>query len=377
MINLLPYILLSAVIILSGCVKSQALKPATSEVKIDEGDGWGFRPQVGSAAFIGADDAWLVTENEGELWRTEDGGKSWDKLPGKVVGGRFMAVNFIDPQQGWAANDEGQIWRTSDGGKTWEFISHPKDDEDNEPPFLSHQMYFIDESHGWLIDAFSLWRTDDGGHNWQLSLSQSNKVQNETWQPTRISFVNRKAGWMSATGGIVHRTRDGGKTWQSQKLISGADETDVFFINERVGWLTGFVSSSEPQPGTRLYRSNDGGERWKQIQINDKNTPINSVCFINEREGWALGRGGSQAVDMRGVIRRVGEMRGVILHTNDGGKSWQEIRIGEKELFFDRIYFVDSHHGWLLASHNVYRTQDGGKSWNTVLKLSPMKITID
>ena len=72
-----------------------------------------------------------------------------------------------------------------------------------------------------------------------------------------------------------------------------------------------------------------------------------------------------------------GDMRGVILHTKDGGKSWQEASVGDGELFFDRMFFVDSKHGWLLGSNNIYRTQNGGRTWEVVLKVTPMKISID
>jgi photosystem II stability/assembly factor-like uncharacterized protein len=368
MIHLSSYILLSFIIFLSGCGNSQAFKLTVSESSSDSRIMWEYMPQVKSVAFFGADKAWFVTEKDGDLWCTEDGGKSWNKRSGKLVGGMFRAVSFIDSQRGLAVNYGGQIWRTSDSGQSWTLISHPKGGEDNEPSFLPQEIFFVDESHGWLVDAFAIWRTDDGGNTWNRSLSLSNKVENEIWQPTKISFVNSNAGWMSATGGIVHRTKDGGQTWKSQKLIPGnADARDVFFISERVGWLTGFVSSTDPQSGTRLYRSDDGGESWKQIPIADNKTYIESICFISELKGWAVGRVSEKVGDIR-------SMSGIVLHTFDGGKTWQKITVGENELFFDRMYFVDSQYGWLFARDNAYRTQDGGKSWNITLKLPPIKV---
>src|SRR4051812_33861355 len=114
MVNPIPSILLSATLLLSGCIKNQDLKSTANVASNNDQDAWGFLPPVRSVSFIGADEAWLVTEREGELWRTEDGGKDWNKLSGKLVGGRFAVANFIDSQHGWAVNDEGQIWRTGD-----------------------------------------------------------------------------------------------------------------------------------------------------------------------------------------------------------------------------------------------------------------------
>jgi photosystem II stability/assembly factor-like uncharacterized protein len=324
--------------------------------------------QVRSAAFIGRNQAWLVDSRKGELWRTTDAGKSWDKISGKTIGGKFWAVTFIDARRGWAANFEGQIYRTYDGGTNWTFLSEPKGGPDNQPPFLSQQISFVDETHGWLIDAFGIWRTDDGGSTWNRTLSLMTKVEEHIWQPTQISFVNRDLGWMSATGGVVHRTTDGGRTWQSMKLIPGAsDATDVLFINDRVGWLTGFISSTEPQSGTRLYRTDNGGETWQLVPIANSDTFINSVWFSNDNQGWAVGRAWKMNEGNRGII----------LHTNDGGKSWQEKVVDRTEGFFDRMSFVDSQNGWLFAENNIYRTQDSGKSWKPVLKVTPVKIVID
>lgn len=121
-------------------------------------------PQFCDASFIGSDYAWLVTEKNGELWQTKDAGKNWTKLLGSVVNGKFRATAFIDSQRGWAANYDGQIWRTSDGGQSWSLIAQPRGGEDNEAPFSPGQILFLDESHGWMIDAYAIWLTDDGGN---------------------------------------------------------------------------------------------------------------------------------------------------------------------------------------------------------------------
>ena len=339
-----------------------------SDSSVDESVLPGSIPQVKNAAFVGKDKAWLVTwEKFGELWRTEDGGKSWDKISGEAVGGLFCAVSFIDAQRGWAGNFDGQIWRTNDGGRSWVLLSHPQGDDGHDSLICPKQISFIDENHGWVIGAFSIWRTEDGGNSWIRSLSMG-KVENVLWQPTHISLANQNLGLVSATGGIVHRTEDGGRTWQSQKLIPGAsDATDVLFINERTSWLAGFVSSSESDYGTRLYRSDDGGMSWRPVPIGHNHTFIHSVRFVSEKEGWSIGR----------VWTKPGDMRGIVLHTKDGGESWHEMPLGVEELFFDRMFFVDSKHGWLLGSSNIYRTQDGGKSWEVVLKVTPRKVSID
>ena len=311
--------------------------------------------QVQSSAFAGKDKAWLVTTETGDLWRTEDGGKRWERLSGKAVGGQFCGISFLDANRGWAGNRDGQIWQTSDGGKSWIFLSQPSGDEDLDFLNCPKQILFVDEQNGWLIGNFSIWRTVDGGKTWTVGV-RTGQVENVHWQPSRMSFASRNVGLMSGFGGIVHRTIDGGVTWQSQKLVPGeADATDVLFMNERLGWLTGFVSSSQSHPGTRLYRTEDSGETWHQVPIADEQTFVRSVCFLNEKLGWAVGGEFS------------GGRRGIVLRTDDAGETWQEIDVGEDESYFERMTFVDSQHGWLFGESHIYRTEDGGNSWTSIL----------
>ena len=119
MVNVLLLILVSTTIFSSACETNRALTPKSPDTSASN------IAQVRSAAFAGANQAWLVDERHDKLWRTADGGKSWDTVSGKAIGGQFWAATFIDSQSGWAANYEGQIWRTYDGCTTWTLISQP------------------------------------------------------------------------------------------------------------------------------------------------------------------------------------------------------------------------------------------------------------
>jgi photosystem II stability/assembly factor-like uncharacterized protein len=367
-VRLLPgrsvILLLVTTLLLAGCNAGETIKPGPSYGSAAMGIYWEAIPQVKTVAFSGPERAWLVTEKDGELWRTEDGGSNWNKLSGEVIGGKFMAVSFIDSRHGWAANYEGQVWRTEDGGQTWAFLSHPRGGEhnDNEPFFLPQQMLFVDESRGWLIDAFAVWRTEDGGLSWEVSLSSNDTPEFKTWQPTEIVFINSDVGWVSGTDGSVHSTKDGGKTWRSKAVGWGTTLDSISFVDERTGWLGG-------TPAGDIYRSDNGGDSWSKQSPRIgglKYAGIYGVHFLNRSEGWAVGRNWADG----------GEgYKSAVLHTRDGGQNWQDVSVGETEPFFDRIHFVDARCGWLFSRDNVYRTQDGGQSWQVVLKFTPIKNT--
>ena len=62
--NIRSRLFLSVALFLAGCASSNASAPSDQWVT------WPYTPQIRHGSFIGADDAWLVTENDGELGQT-------------------------------------------------------------------------------------------------------------------------------------------------------------------------------------------------------------------------------------------------------------------------------------------------------------------
>ncbi|MDR3110816.1 MAG: hypothetical protein LBU65_14200 [Planctomycetaceae bacterium] len=84
---------------------------------------------------------------------------------------------------------------------------------------------------------------------------------------------------------------------------------------------------------------------------------LNDVCFVNAHYGWVVGD------------------RGVIWHTNDGGKSWQQ-QSSPVNVSLQSVHFFNEQNGFAVGgytipySHNgrgvVIVTTNGGKTWNWV-----------
>jgi photosystem II stability/assembly factor-like uncharacterized protein len=62
-----------------------------------------------------------VTDAQGATWLTYLNGTQWHKLAGKV-GSSVHSLSFTDSQNGWAAG--GGLWRTTDGGKSWQVVNY-------------------------------------------------------------------------------------------------------------------------------------------------------------------------------------------------------------------------------------------------------------
>ena len=73
---------------------------------------------------------------------------------------------------------------------------------------------------------------------------------------------------------------------------------------------------------------------------------LRSMFFLpDSRSGWAVG------------------WEGAILHTEDGGKTWQKQNSGSANLL-QSVAFVSAQSGWAVgAEGEILHTEDGGKTW--------------
>jgi len=197
-------------------------------------------------------------------------------------------------------------------------------------------IYFVDNYKGWAAgygDLFGgiLLRTKDGGRNW---------IMEKKGGFSGVHFINSREGCVvggGVRGGLILHTEDGGKTWKKKKcgflmpLINR-----VYFINNAFGWAVGDRGL--------ILRTTDGGRNWKKQR---SNTPAELVglYFINPDTGWITGKDG------------------VILHTEDGGETWNRQK-SNTSLSLWSIYFPLDRKGWVAGNRStILYTEDGGNSW--------------
>ncbi len=126
------------------------------------------------------------------------------------------------------------------------------------------------------------------------------------------------------------------------------DASDVFFINEKVGWVAGTFGT--------LMKTMDGGNTWVGVKIDDSR--FSDVDFTAADRGWAVGKDGA------------------FYKTNDGGESWERVISSgfPPDEDFSRVVFFNDTLGYVLGYKGVYRTADGGDSWvNNWLPVVPYR----
>jgi len=145
--------------------------------------------------------------------------------------------------------------------------------------------------------------------------------------------------------GLVGVSRDFGTSFTASVALD--DQlmlNSVQFIDENTGWAVGHGSS--------IVKTDDGGRTWKvQHQDLTQDRPLFGVYFLNSKIGVAVG------------------LWSLILRTEDGGATWNSLSpvvFGGSEQFDLNIYavFGDGKHIYAAGERGfVARSDDGGLTW--------------
>jgi photosystem II stability/assembly factor-like uncharacterized protein len=137
-------------------------------------------------------------------------------------------------------------------------------------------------------------------------------------------------------------------------FLRDAELADVFFLDAERGWAVG-------DRGV-IWHTADGGRHWGR-QTAPVACRLESVCFVDDRNGW-IGGGWSHPYTPFST--------GVVLRTTDGGKRWEAVpRLSLPRL--RRLAFLDLRNGWAVGEASgmypagVFQTSDGGRSWSSVI----------
>ena len=116
------------------------------------------------------------------------------------------------------------------------------------------------------------------------------------------------------------------------------DLTGVTFVDPRDGWAVG--------AGGTILHTGDGGATWVAQTAPPATPDLTGVTFVDPRDGWAVGAGGT------------------ILHTGDGGATWVAQTAPPATPDLTGVTFVDPRDGWAVgAGGTILHTGDGGATW--------------
>jgi photosystem II stability/assembly factor-like uncharacterized protein len=179
---------------------------------------------------------------------------------------RVGSAELVGPRSGWAADGRILEW-TGDAGANWRDITPRGVKEFGD-------VHFLDSRHGWLATRGSfrspklgIYATDDGGRSW--ARAHVSGPRQFTISRTVISFPDRRDGWALVDhehgsgvieGGALYRTTDGGLRWRYESTTP--TDGSILFTSARKGWVAG-----SGQAGERLFHTTDGGRDWTRVHF--------------------------------------------------------------------------------------------------------------
>ncbi len=321
----------------------------------------------------------------GGLWKSESGGITWDpifdKQPLQSIGA--IKIDQNNPDVIWAGTGEGNprnsqtsgggIYKSLDAGKTWECMGL------KETKTIHRIIIHRDEPNTVFVAALGspwgpnkergVFKTTDGGRTWKNVLfnndetgcadlvvdpSNPNKLFAAMWEFGRKPWTFNSGG----DGSGLYVSHDGGETWKKRTDKDGLPEGKL----GRIGLA---VAASDPNivyalvesKEVALYKSFDGGVKWKKIGTeNVGNRPFYYAdIFVNPQDA-----------------KEVWSLWSMVSRSDDGGKSFDIV------IPYSGVH-PDHHAFWIHPTDpslmmdgndggfNISR--DGGNTWEYITNL--------
>jgi photosystem II stability/assembly factor-like uncharacterized protein len=272
----------------------------------------------------------------------------------------------------WALYDPDKLYRSTDGGSSWQIRSMPSE-------FGVHaKVSFIDDLQGWWLasgspatqcqdEVAAVWHTVDAGATWQKLPATGigpSQCKDGIW------FFDRKHGFVTAhdlnNRPTVYRTADGGNTWAATTLQDPAYfKSAPGGFTLQVRWMKQFGSSTYmevfgsqddpnlPHDNQFILKSTDGGASWTLVT----KVPSQAIVMVTE----------SRWLDFT--------IQGQAMESTNGGQQFHQFAsnyAGDPPKD-PQLLFADSQVGFASGPGYLLRTIDGGSQWT---RLAPPGATV-
>jgi len=270
-----------------------------------------------------------TTSEGGMILHTSDGGLTWNvqALPQAIPEG-VKGIKGVSRDEAWAVGLNGPVMHTNNGGKTWEIVP--------TPGITLRQVNRIDVLGGdiWIADFGNgengMIHSPDGGLTWRQEYLPG---VNSSHGPMTASIVNAQVAWTSVNlQGELYRTLDGGLTWKidAPGLSGSNDIDDVCAVTENVAWAVQNTSG-----GGYVMRVTIVGNDVTKSDWYFPEYVYEGVSAFDERRAWIGG--------YRAITSPVELPKGSILHTSDGGETWESQTLPVNNVDIWKISFVGAH----------------------------------
>ena len=275
----------------------------------------------------------------GGVWKSDDAGNTWKNISDGYFGGSIGSVEV-------AQSDPNVIY--VGGGEV--------------------------TVRGNVSSGYGVWKSVDGGKTWESKgLPDSRHIPRMRIHPDNPDVVYAAVLgniYKASTERGVYKSTDGGTTWRKVLYVNdmaGAVDLIIDPTNSRVLYASTWrvqrtpYSLSSGGPGSKLWKSTDSGETWTEISSNE-GFPTGTlgimgvtVSPVQKDRVWAI-------VEHK--------EKGGLYRSEDGGATWKQVnderKLRQRAWYYSRVY-ADTQDADIVYVMNVqyHRSTDGGSTFST------------
>lgn len=305
------------------------------------------------------------------------------RLVGPFRGGRSAAVTGVPgaPNLYYFGATGGGVWKTMDGGRSWENISDGyfggsigAVEVAQSDPNVIYVGGGEKTLRGNVSSGYGIWKTVNAGKTWtSVGLKNSRHVPRIRIHPKDHNIV-----YAAVLGNIykptqdrgIYKSTDGGKSWRKTLFVNdqaGAVDLVLDPNNPRIMYASTWRAKRTPYSlssggkGSALWKSTDSGESWTEISKNE-GFPKDTLGIIgvtvspkNSERVWAIVEN---------------KEKGGLYRSDDGGKKWTQVnserKLRQRAWYYTRVY-ADTEDENIVYVLNVryHKSTDGGKTFST------------
>ena len=324
-------------------------------------DGYFNTPSIGAIRVVSSnpDIIYVGTGSDGirsnvitgkGVYKSSDGGKTWDHIGLKEVG-QIGAVEIHPDKsetvfvaaigQVFQPNKERGVYRSQDGGKTWENVLYLSDtigaaDLEFAPgnPDIIYASMWRAERKPWTIisggqQAGGIFKSKDGGSTWtKLKKGLPEGLIGKIDLAVSPADPNRLYALIEAPKGEggIYRSNDQGETFELVSTRKELINRPFYYCNIETNPLNADVVFSN---ANRFMKSNDGGKTWK----------ILSTPHGDNHDIW---------INPTDTLEWIQSNDGGVNITTNGGKTWSTQR-NQPTAELYQVEVDDQYPYWLYA----------------------------
>lgn len=273
--------------------------------------------------------------------------------------GRVNAIAFHPTEEDiiYAGAPQGGLWKTEDGGESWEVLT------DSQPTLgVSTIVVSHDDPNIILIgtgdrdagdsEGMGVFKTTDGGENWNIS---NDGMGNKT-VGRMIQDPNDPDIILAGTDGGIYKSTDKGSTWS---FIQGGNVKDIVFKPGDSNVVYGIA-------GSTFYKSTDNGDSYTITTINATGGSRGAIAVTPANPEYVY------------ALLASGSVYGSTSRSTDGGETWTMMSDSPNIFEYSCDGSGNSGQGWYdmdiaidpndedfvyVAGVNTWTSSNGGANW--------------